>query len=53
MRRSTVIFLLLAVLAGCRENANVADFWNTHIKEFLDLLPLGGDAGVSSGNVGI
>ena len=29
------------------------DFWNTHIKEFVDLLPLGGDAGVSSGNVGI
>ena len=37
MRRSTVIFLLLAVLAGCRENANVADFWNTHSIDYSDI----------------
>ena len=30
MKRSTVIFLLLAILAGCRENANVAEFWKNH-----------------------
>ena len=37
MRRSTFIFLLLAVLAGCRENANVADFWNTHSIDYSDI----------------
>lgn len=29
------------------------DFWNRHIKKFLDLLPLEGTAGINSGNVGI
>jgi len=29
------------------------DFWNTHIKEFIDWLPLQGTAGINSGNVGV
>lgn len=29
------------------------DFWNRYIKDVLDWLPLAGEAGVSSGNVGI
>lgn len=29
------------------------DFWNRHIKKFIDWLPLEGEAGINSGNVGI
>ena len=29
------------------------DFWNKHIKEFIDWLPLQGTAGINSGNVGV